>query len=94
MIGIEAIEQLVERVAQNYSEVVNERNKLRDEIAVKNEEIERIRRECAQEIEQVRAEAESREREASEVDVRLDALRNRLETILEARVSEVLTGGE
>lgn len=93
MAKFEGIEQLVERVAQNYSEVVSERNRLRDELAAKNEEIERVRRECAQEIEQVKQELEARNHETSQIDGRIDALHSRLEALLETKVSEVLTSG-
>lgn len=93
MSKLDSIEQLVDRVAQNYTEVVGERNKLRNEIAVKDEEIARAKRDAAAEVEEMRAQVGSHDYERAQFDARLDALHSRLEAILEARVSEVLTSG-
>lgn len=94
MVGkIEGIEQLVEKIAQNYSEIVSERNRLRDELAQKNEQTETLKREHAREIEQLKGDMDMRERDNSQSDARMEALHSRLETLLENKVSEVLTGG-
>lgn len=92
MTKMENLEQLVERVAQNYSEIVSERNRMKSELASKNEEIERVRRECTQQIDELKSEYEANVNDNSQIDARLDALYSRLESLLESRVSEVLTG--
>jgi predicted nucleic acid-binding Zn-ribbon protein len=87
----EELEQLADKVAQNFSEVLGERNNLRNELAVKNEEIERIRREMIEEIEELKLQCQIYEEERSQFDSKIESLHNRLDSILQSRVSEVLT---
>jgi predicted nucleic acid-binding Zn-ribbon protein len=88
----EELERLADKVAQNFSEILGERNKLRNELALKNEEIERIRREKAEEIEELKLQCQLYEEERSQFDSKIESLHKRLDLILESKVSEVLIG--
>ena len=88
----EELERLADRVAQNFSEVLGERNNLRSELALKNEEIERIRRETTEEIEELKLQCQLYEEERSIFDSKLESLHKRLDSILESKASEILSG--
>ena len=89
---LEKLERLADKVAQNFSEVLGERNNLRKELAVKNEEIERIRREMIEEMEELKLQCRLYEEERSQFDSKIESLHNRLDSILESKISEILTG--
>ena len=65
---------------------------MRNELAVKNEEIERIKREAAEEMDELKLQCQLYEEERSQLDSRIESLHSRLDTILESKVSEILTG--
>ena len=88
----EELERIADKVAQNFSEILGERNNLRNELALKNEEIERIRREMTEEIEELKLQCQLYEEERSQFDSRIVSLHNRLDSILESKVSEILSG--
>jgi len=88
----EELERLTDKVAQNFSEMLGERNNLRNELAVKNEELERVKREMREEIEELKLQCQLYEEERSQFDSKIESLHNRLDSILESRVSEILTG--
>jgi len=88
----EELERLADKVAQNFSEMLGERNNLRNELALKNEEIEKIRRETTEEIEELKLQCQLYEEERSRFDSKIASLHNRLDSILESKVSEILSG--
>ena len=88
----EKLERLADKVAQNFSEVVGERNNIRKELSEKNEEIERIKREMREEMEELISKCQLYEEERSQFDSKIESLYNRLDSILESKVSEILTG--
>jgi len=89
---LEKLERLVDKVAQNFSEALGERNNLRSELAEKNEEIERVKREMTVEIEELKQRCRLYEEERSQIDSKIESLHGRLDSILESKVSEILTG--
>ncbi|MCL2768104.1 MAG: hypothetical protein FWE49_05220 [Synergistaceae bacterium] len=89
----EKLERLADKVAQHFSEVLGERNNLRKELAEKNEEIERVKREKAEEMEELKLQCLLYEEERSQFDSKIESLHNRLDSILESKVSEILTTG-
>jgi predicted nucleic acid-binding Zn-ribbon protein len=88
----EELERLTDKVAQNFSEILGERNNLRNELVEKNEEIERLRRIMAEEIEELKLQCQIYEEERSQFDSKIESLHNRLDSILESKVSGILTG--
>ena len=88
----EKLERLADKVVQNFSEVLGERNNLRKELAEKDEAIEKVRREMAAEIEELKLQCQLYEEERSQIDSKIESLHNRLDSILESKVSEILTG--
>ena len=89
---LEKLERLADKVAQNFSEILGERNNLRKELAEKDGEIERVRREMAAEMEELKQQCQLYEEERSQLDSKIDSLHNRLDSILETKVSDILTG--
>jgi len=88
----EELERLADKVAQNFSEILGERNSLRNELATKNEEIERVRREMVEVIEELKQQCQQYEEERSQFDSKIESLHNRLDSIIESKVSEIMTG--
>jgi len=88
----EKIERLADKVSQHFSEILGERNNLRKELAEKNEEIERIKRETTAEIDELKLQCQLYEEERSQFDSKIESLHNRLDAILESKISEILTG--
>jgi len=88
----EELERVAEKVAQNFSEILGERNNLRNELMLKNEEIERIKRETIEEIEELKLQCQLYEEERSMFDSKIESLHKRLDSILESKTSEVLMG--
>jgi predicted nucleic acid-binding Zn-ribbon protein len=88
----EELERLADKVAQNFSEILGERNNLRNELALKNEEIERVKREMTEEMEELKIQCQLYEEERSQFDSKVESLHNRLDSILQSKISEVLTG--
>jgi predicted nuclease with TOPRIM domain len=89
---LEKLERLADKVAQNFSEILGERNNLRKELAEKDGEIERVRREMAAEMEELKQQCQLYEEERSQLDSKIDSLHDRLDSILETKVSDILTG--
>ena len=83
------LERLADKVAQNFSEILGERNRLRNELVLKNEEIERIRREKTEEIEELKLQCLLYEEERTQFDSKVESLHKRLDSILESKVSEI-----
>jgi predicted nucleic acid-binding Zn-ribbon protein len=88
----EELERLADKVAQNFCEILGDRNNLRNELAIKNEEIEKIRREMTEEIEELKLQCQLYEEERSQFDSKIESLHNRLDSILESKSSEIFTG--